>query len=373
MTHFLSLTLFVYVFFRLVMPLPLPFMAKGFMTFLLLLIALKNFFFQYFFGGLSAPDLPRSIIMMGGYFFALLAFLFLFTALRDAILILSYLVRHPLSIMNVKTSFVIIFAALSCCTYGLYEATKIPTPKLIPLYFKNLPKALDGIRIVQLSDIHINNFNPAFKVQELVHQVNQLRPDLIVLTGDMVDGTVAKREKDVLPLKQLKATYGVFGIVGNHEYYSNDYDNWCQKFKSLGVKMLLNENATLFIGQEVLSITGITDPVAKRFHKELPNIDKALQTIPKDAFTILLSHRPDNAKENATRLIDLQLSGHTHGGQIIGLNQIVSLLNQNFLQGEYDLKTMKLYISSGICLWNGFPIRLGVPSEMPVIILKSQT
>jgi predicted MPP superfamily phosphohydrolase len=261
--------------------------------------------------------------------------------------------------------------AFACSTYSLYEAIRHPDIKKMDVTLKRLPKPLDGLTIVQITDLHVNAFNPGHKVQEIVETVNTLKPDLVLLTGDMVDGNTAKRETDIAPLKNLQAKYGVFGSVGNHEYYSG-YDAWQEKFPRLGIRMLNNSHTVLSVSGTPLVLAGITDPVAAQFRKPVPNVAKALEGAPADAVRILMAHRPQDADVHATAGIDLQLSGHTHGGQIMGLNRIVARFNDNLLMGWYDIGNMKLYISTGVSLWNGFPARFGVPSEISVITLRAE-
>lgn len=371
-----SLVIFVYIAARLIIPLPVSVIIKTGTAILVLLISLKHYFFLHFFGGLSSPELPRFIIIATGWLYVTLTFIFVLLVIRDIAGLILFCARYfgvfiNHSIMTWQVSLGIVLLSFFCSTFGLYEAIRLPDIKKIDIPLTRLPKKLDGLTIVQLADIHVNAFNPEHKVKELVDTVNKLKPDLILLVGDMVDGSVEKRKHDIAPLKELKAKYGVFGAAGNHEYYSG-YDAWQRRFADLGIHMLNNAHAVLSINDSSIVIAGITDPVADRFKKPMPNIQQALLGSPENAPKILLAHRPENANIHAENGVDLQLSGHTHGGQILGLNQIVARFNQNLLVGLYDIGNMKLYISPGISLWNGFPVRFGVPSEIPLITLRSQ-
>jgi predicted MPP superfamily phosphohydrolase len=135
--------------------------------------------------------------------------------------------------------------------------------------------------------------------------------------------------------------------------------------------MLLNSHVVLEIRGQKLVVAGVTDMVAERFSLPGPDLAQALAGAPKDAARILLDHRPGNAPANAGAGVDLQLSGHTHGGQIVGINQLVARFNQGFLYGWYQVGAMRLYVSSGAGLWNGFPVRLGVPAEIARVVLRS--
>ncbi|MDR0933705.1 MAG: metallophosphoesterase [Burkholderiaceae bacterium] len=371
-----SLILFGYIALRLIFPLPTSLVAKFCAAIPVLLIALKHYFFQHFFGGLSSPDLPRFVIILAGWLYAILVFVFILLLMRDIAACALWLAARAgfsagFSLVSVPVSLGIILLAVICATYGVYEAIRHPDIKKMEITLARLPKALDGMTIVQISDLHVNAFNPEHKVRSLVETVNALKPDLVLLTGDIVDGTVAKRQKDIEPLRTLRARYGVFGSAGNHEYYSG-FDAWRKKFAELGIHMLYNGHVTLSVNDQPLVLAGITDPVAASFGKDVPNVSEALAGAPEHALRILMAHRPQEANIHANAGIDLQLSGHTHGGQIIGLNRIVARFNDNLLMGWYDIGYMKLYISTGISLWNGFPVRFGVPSEMPVIVLRAR-
>lgn len=375
MIHFYSLILFAYISLRLIAPLPISLAGKISVTAIILLISLKHFFFQHFFGGLASPDLPRFIILITGWLYVTLVFIFFFVLLRDALIFILWLISlggHVIAqpLTGISITIGITASAFLCSTFGLYEAVRLPDIKKTEVILPRLPKKLDGLSIVQMTDLHANAFNPENKIRTIVQTINQLEPDIILLTGDIVDGTPTKRGADVAPLKELKARYGIFGSAGNHEYYSG-FDAWQKKFSELEINMLYNSHNTLLIHGEQLVIAGITDPIAAQFEKSVPNVSAALDGAPEDVVRILMAHRPQDAQVHANAGVDLQLSGHTHGGQIIGLNQIVSRFNENLLMGWYDIGKMKLFVSTGISLWNGFPIRFGVPSEIPLIILRS--
>jgi len=375
MINIYSFILFAYVTLRLIVPLPLGFAGKIGAGLLVLLISLKHFFFQNFFGGLAAPDLPRFAILAAGWLYVTLAFIFILLVIRDIAGCLIWVINRAgyavnLPILSGPVSAGIVILSLIGSTFGLYEAVRHPDVKKTEVTLTRLPQELDGLTIVQITDLHVNTFNPEHKIQKIVETINGLKPDLIVLTGDIVDGTTIKREADIAPLQGLRAKYGVFGSAGNHEYYSG-FNAWKKRFAELGIHMLYNDHTTLSIHGKPLVIAGITDTVAAQFKKPVPNIAKALEGAPHDAIRILMAHRPHDAEVHANAGVDLQLSGHTHGGQIIGFNQVVARFNENRLMGWYNIGKMKLYISTGISLWNGFPVRLGVPSEIAVITLRA--
>jgi predicted MPP superfamily phosphohydrolase len=239
-----------------------------------------------------------------------------------------------------------------------------------------LPRGLDGLSLVQVSDLHASALLSEEKIRAVVERINAVKADLVLFTGDMVDGVPAKRLQSLSPLREVNAAYGVYACVGNHEYYS-DYPAWIRAFPRLGLNLLLNSHALLNINGCQLVLAGLTDPAAPNYACERPDLRKALAGTPEQAVRILLDHRPGGAPQNAStalnlqRPLDLQLSGHTHGGQITGMNYIVRRMNQGFVRGWYTVNGTPLYVSSGAGLWSGFPIRLGVPSEIANIILRA--
>jgi predicted MPP superfamily phosphohydrolase len=181
-----------------------------------------------------------------------------------------------------------------------------------------------------------------------------------------VDGTVQQRGSDAALLKDLRARYGVYGVPGNHEYFSG-YAEWMEFFRSINLQMLENTHRELPNG---IYLAGITDRAARRRDLPMPDVEKSLQGIDKNAFTILLAHRPAYTDIASKLGADLQLSGHTHGGMIYGLDKIVARFNDYFAAGLYKIGDMNLYISCGTMIWNGFPFRLGTSPEITLITLK---
>lgn len=253
---------------------------------------------------------------------------------------------------------------------GVWQAVRVPDVRSIEIELAQLPAELDGFRLVQLTDMQVSRLLQRPWMEAVVARANALEPDLMLLTGDMVDGTVAARRDDVEPLRDLAARHGVYAIPGNHEYYA-DYQQWLDHFSSLGLRMLLNEHVTIEREGGELVLAGITDLAAARFDLPLPSIEAALAGVAEEAAIVLLSHRPPGAEANARAGADLQLSGHTHGGQVLGLHWITQWANGGYVSGGYDVDGMHLYVSNGAGLWNGFPLRLGQSAEITEIILRA--
>jgi predicted MPP superfamily phosphohydrolase len=232
-----------------------------------------------------------------------------------------------------------------------------------------LPRELDGFTIVQLSDLHVGlTIDRAF-VQRVVELTNRLSPDLVALTGDFVDGPVTELRDDVAPLAGLRAKHGVFAITGNHEYYAGA-DPWIAEIKKLGVRYLRNELVTIGEPGAAFDLAGVDDHGASRYagHGE----DLAAATAKRDPARalVLLAHQPRQVRRAVKHGVDLQLSGHTHGGQIWPWHYIVKVQQGGLLAGRYQFGDTQLYVSRGCGYW-GPPVRLLAPLEITRVILRS--
>ncbi len=240
----------------------------------------------------------------------------------------------------------------------------IPTEILCP----RLPAALNGLRIVQLSDLHISDILTRAWVRDVVDRVNALRPDLIVVTGDLVDGHPRELMRHVEVLADLRAAYGVHTCTGNHDFYSG-LEDWLPRFRELGLGVLRNEHLVLNINDVPLTILGLHD-LKESVRGQGPDLKLALAGAPEHSFRILLEHHPQEAPKRAT-FTDIMLSGHTHGGQLVPLSPLVRRANNGFVAGYYPVGNMRLYVSRGTGVWGGLPLRLGVPAEISLLTLRS--
>lgn len=329
-----------------------------------------------FFGGLVSPELPAWVLAAGnGCVFALTVLAGL-TLLREVVIFLSVLAgrsgkrMHRFVQKDRRVAIGMTAAAVGISAFGLRQGLRVPCVKEMTVPIEDLPAGLEGMRIVQLSDLHASALLRAPHMKDLVARVNSLSPDLVVITGDLVDGEVDVRSEDVAPLAELRARHGVIAVEGNHEHYL-DYEGWMKKIPSLGIRLLRNEWRAVEHNGATLVVGGVTDPWARRFGRELPDPIKAFAGAPEKGPRILLSHQPKHARkyDEAVRF-DLQLSGHTHGGQLFALTELVAILNAAFVRGWYALKHARLYVHSGSGVWNGFPVRVGVPSEIAVFTLS---
>jgi predicted MPP superfamily phosphohydrolase len=230
----------------------------------------------------------------------------------------------------------------------------------IPL--RGLPPALEGLRIVQISDIHVGPTIKHGYLEAIVERVNALQPDVIAVTGDLVDGSVAELAAHVAPLARLRARHGVFFVTGNHEYYSGVH-GWVDELTRLGLRVLHNEHVVLQHDGAALVLAGVTDFSGHHFdpaHRSDPVA--ALRGAPPDAVRVLLAHQPRSAAAAAEAGFDLQISGHTHGGQFLPWTFFVPF-QQPYTAGLHQLGRLSVYVSRGTGYW-GPPKRLGAPSEI---------
>ncbi|MGK9174934.1 metallophosphoesterase [Yokenella regensburgei] len=357
----------LYIAFRFIWRLSLPVIPKLLFTLLVVLICQFHFISRMLWGNMFSPEWPRpAMIAIGTLFGATVLFAGLLL-LRDlAALLIRLLTRKRLPFLPV--SLPMLAGAVALSGIGVWQAIQVPAVRTVEVSITGLPPAFEGYRIVQLADIHATRLLPREWVEQIVAKTNALKPDLIALTGDMSDGTLGVRYSDVEPLAHLRAADGVFAITGNHEYYF-DYQEWIPAWQKLGIPFLMNSHVRIAKGDSSLVLAGVTDKIAKRFGFDAPNIERALQGTTANDTIILLDHRPDTAEKNAAYGVRLQLSGHTHGGMVRGLDEAVKAVNGGFVSGRYQVGNMTLYVSNGAGLWSGFPLRLGRPSEITEIIM----
>ncbi len=264
---------------------------------------------------------------------------------------------------------VISLLALLLASYGHWQSLQLPQVRTIEISLEKLPPKLDGFSLIQLTDIHIG---PLFKgdwLAKVVEKTNEVQPDLVVLTGDMIDGNPKDLHHEISPLSELKSRYGVYGVTGNHEYYFGA-NNWLPVFADLGITMLHNEYRMIGTAPDAqLVLAGVPDRTQKLYNGSGPDVTQAFTGAP-DSARILLAHRP--IEINSSQDEYLQLSGHTHGGHLFFMQWLISSFNGGLVNGLYHIDDKLLYISPGTGLWAGFSCRLGVPAEITRIVLRSK-
>lgn len=257
--------------------------------------------------------------------------------------------------------------ALLAAMIGFVNARRVARVKQVRVVIDGLPQALDGYTIVQLSDIHVGATIKRNWVEAMVRRANSLNADVIAITGDVVDGTVAQLGAHTAPLGTLTARHGVFLVTGNHEYYSGAAP-WVAEFRRIGLTVLMNEHVIIGHAGARLALAGVTDFNAAHFHPDQRSDPKAaIAGAPTDIPRILLAHQPRSADAAQTAGYDLQLSGHTHGGQFWPWNLFVPL-QQPYVAGLHRRGKLQIYVSRGTGYW-GPPMRLGAPAEITRIVL----
>lgn len=290
-----------------------------------------------------------------------------FSLVRAFMLALASLLGWESAGFAPGSAIAVIAAVLAVTLFGLMDARRTARVVERDIALRNLPAALEGFSIVQLSDIHVGPTIKQGYIDAIVKRVNGLSPDLIVITGDLVDGSVTDLSDDIAPLAQLRARHGVYVVTGNHEYYSGA-DSWIAEFERLGMVVLLNRHVRIEHEGAGLVLAGIADYSAELFrpsHRSDPVA--ALAGAPNEVPRILLAHQPRSAKAAAEAGCDLQLSGHTHGGQFWPWMHFVRW-QQPWVAGLQRVGEMQIYISRGTGYW-GPPLRFGAPSEITRIRL----
>lgn len=261
-------------------------------------------------------------------------------------------------------SLAILGAAGALSFVGLVQA-RCPRVRNVEVPIENLPPEFDGYRIVQWSDVHVGPTIRRPFVQSLVERTNALRPDAVVITGDFVDGPVETLRDEVEPMRDLLTRDGVFYVTGNHEYYWSA-EKWIAVLQNLGLDFLKNEHRVISRDGARVVIAGVTDPVGRDAHQQDP--ERALAGAPADAVKVLLSHRPQTAEAASSLGVDLQLSGHTHGGQFFPFNLVIHKF-QPIAKGLHRVGRTWLYVNRGTGYW-GPPSRLAVGGEITVVELR---
>ena len=309
--------------------------------------------------------------------FGALSFLAVLALLRDCIwLVLSASHNHlalPFSlpsyapVMRLSSLAVICLAAL-LSSAAVINALSFPPVKRISLAVSDLHPDLEGFRILQLSDIHLGHLRGKHFLQRIVDTVNEVSPDLVVITGDLTDGSLESLREDVRPLAAIEAE-SLF-VTGNHEYYWTP-EEWFSYLPELGLEVLKDSHRFISHGEASILIVGISDPTTETFFPDAASgLSVATPREHQADFSLLLAHRPGTAYEAVTYGFDLQLSGHTHGGQFFPWNFVIHLF-QPFAVGLHRYQDMWVYCSRGTGFW-GPPMRLGAPAEITEFTLRGE-
>jgi predicted MPP superfamily phosphohydrolase len=252
---------------------------------------------------------------------------------------------------------------------GLRQGLAPPVVKRVEIALARWPKALDGFRIVQISDVHIGPLLDGRFAAAVAERVNALAPDLVAVTGDLVDGSVARIGAQVEPFRSLRARHGIYFVTGNHDFYSGA-DSWVARVREFGWRALRNERVSIGAGDAAFDLAGVDDVHGRLVEPGAgEDVERALAGRDASRAVVLLAHDPSTFHRASQKDVDLQLSGHTHGGQIWPFRYLVRL-SVPWVAGLYRRGASALYVSSGTGFW-GPPMRIAAPSEITEIVLRA--
>jgi predicted MPP superfamily phosphohydrolase len=258
-----------------------------------------------------------------------------------------------------------IFAGLTAAGitgYGVKTATGAPQIDRMRIPIAKLPRAMDGTRLAVVSDIHIGPLTGVDHARRIVQVINSVNADLVCVVGDLVDGSVAELGRSAAPLAGIESRHGAFFVTGNHEYYSG-VEEWVDEVARLGIRPLRNERVEI----NGLDLAGVNDLTGEQ-QGDAPDFARALGDRDTSRPVVLMAHQPVAAREAAPYGVDLQVSGHTHGGQMAPFNLLVKL-QQPVVSGFGEVDGVPVYVTNGAGFW-GPPVRVGVPPQVTVIELR---
>jgi uncharacterized protein len=331
-------------------------------------------------GRVAKQPLADRLTWVGLLFMGLFSSLFVLTLARDAALLVMWLVNLavpdllPLAGWRVSSARAVPVLGLLVSLLGFMNARRTAAVVRVDVPIKGLAAAWHGFTLAQISDIHVGPTIKQRYLQRIVEKVNALQADLVAITGDLVDGRVRELGPQVAPLADLQSRHGTFFVTGNHEYYSGAHA-WIDELRRLGLTVLLNQHVVIpqagihANADGPLVLAGVTDFSAGHFdpaHKSDPHAALA-GAPPLASVRVLLAHQPRSAAAAAQAGFDLQLSGHTHGGQFFPWIYFVRF-QQPFTSGLHRLQNLWVYTSRGTGYW-GPPKRFGAPSEITLLRL----
>ncbi len=310
-----------------------------------------------------------SYLSMGWLNFALL-----FTLARDALLLVAGTLPALAELERFLAASgepVVLAGSAAALAVGILSAMRGPRLREIEVAVPDLHPALEGLRIAQISDLHVGPTIGGAYVRRVVRMANRLGADLVAVTGDVVDGPVSRLEKQVAPLAELSPPGRVFLVLGNHEYYSGA-PQWIERFRAMGLRVLLNEHALVSVRGASVIVGGVLDPAGGAPGTERgPRPELAAGREEAAAFRLLLAHNPKSAPLAEAAGFDLQLSGHTHAGQFFPWTLAVRLVHSPHVAGLSRQGRMWVYVSAGTGSW-GPPVRFGSEPELALIRLVRQ-
>jgi len=270
--------------------------------------------------------------------------------------------------MKITFDVTMLILAVSYLLRGVIGVIKKPQLNRVEVFIKDF--GFDEFTIVQLTDMHVGNTIGKDFVQECVDRINRIEPDIVVITGDLVDRKIEHVKEALAPLKELKTKHGTYFILGNHEYYHGPQEI-VDYMPELNIRALLNDSVKIGDGRRAFNLVGINDLQSISFETLVFDASKAFESVDKSVPTILLSHQPKSIDRVHEHDYDLMVSGHTHGGQIFPFGFLV-MLDQPFLAGLHPIDaTKQIFVSRGTGYW-GPPVRVFAPSEITLLTIRPQ-
>ncbi len=363
----------VYFWWRLVHGTDLPRAWRPALTTLVILLAvliLTPFFANRYF---VSPW--RETVLWPGYLWMGFAFLLFVTLLASEIprFFLWLSSRHDAVrwlFLSRCVAAAVVFVALGLGIFSYWNAVRPPRLNRVRVVLPHLSPKLSGTTLLQISDVHLGGLVPRDLLADVVRRANELKPDIVAITGDLVDGSASQHAETIAPIQDLKTKYGVFFVIGNHEYYSG-LEPWLAELRRLGVRVLRNERVSIGNGTDSFDLAGVDDPAGKAFHESGGNVFLALQGRDIHRPVVLLAHNPIQVMTAADLGVDFQISGHTHGGQIWPFNFFVRLTIP-YIAGLGKFKNTWIYVNEGTGFW-GPPMRLGTRAEITLFELVSSS
>ncbi|MDO5472377.1 MAG: metallophosphoesterase [Akkermansia sp.] len=353
---------------------------------LLTLIAAFKFHILYMIEGENffTPALPPAVVWSGCWLFCAVTGYALFLLAADIIRLPLYLglwlirKRRPGETwrsLSQAFNLSLLLLIMGLTAHGTYSGTVAPQVTQVHIKLPHMPASAAPLRLVQLSDLHADSTKNADFYRDIVERTNALKPDIVLITGDLADGPATVFGKALEPLADLDSPLGIYAVTGNHDCFHGTKE-WLAYLRGLGVTFIDGEVISLSTELEggirkELRLIGVPDPIMSHSGMSLPSLSELTSDIKERSVpTVLLAHRPNTAAEAAQYPIDLQLSGHTHGGQFPGLQQMVARMNGGYVYGLYRVGDMQLYVSPGTSLWTPVCLRIGVPPEITLITLQ---
>ena len=361
-----GLILALYALLSLVLPLPVRWYKRLLLVPFVLALGLKYHIYREV-GGVMSPNLPPYVLLTLEALYGSLMLMVFFCLIKDVTGVLLFVLKRLLN-LNFKVPRLALHALIATVSlalgfYGTFQQLNAPAVKEVTVTFPDLPPELDGLKIVQLTDLHIGPILRGDFIDAVVSKTNALKPDLVVITGDFVDGSTERLASEFDGLRRLKAPLGVYGVTGNHEYYSGA-GAWVKALEERQVRMLMNEHVVLKHHGADFILAGIED------RRGRPDLKAAFRDSPEGLISLLLSHEPSDGMRH--KVASLTLAGHTHGGTMFFLQPLIASYNGGFVSGLYaEDPEHLLYVSNGTGIWSGFSCRFLVPPEITLLTLKA--